>query len=178
VSDASHTSHASRALHADLTPHALHVSSTSTGFNFYKGLKLKSKTHFYGRAAAEEVLANSPSALLNGRVAAEKFCLFRTFFSSYARTSHPAAETTTRSRALVGGCAPWRRVRARNEPRTDATTVLYVVCGAWPARSGVGCVKLPSNAHFYDAADPALGFSDFSKRTFRQHQQLVIPYKS
>jgi hypothetical protein len=35
-----------------------------TKFKYYKGLKLKSKSHFYGRAAAYEVLANRLSALL------------------------------------------------------------------------------------------------------------------
>ena len=39
-------------------------STTSTCSNFYTGLKLESKTHFYGRAAAEEVLAGFLSALL------------------------------------------------------------------------------------------------------------------
>ena len=37
---------------------------TSTRSNFYTGQKLGSKSHFYGRAAAEEVLASSLSALL------------------------------------------------------------------------------------------------------------------
>ena len=40
------------------------LSATSTCSNFYTGLKLESKTHFYGRAAAEEVLAGFLSALL------------------------------------------------------------------------------------------------------------------
>ena len=39
-------------------------ASTSTRSNFYTGQKLGSKSHFYGRAAAEEVLASSLSALL------------------------------------------------------------------------------------------------------------------
>jgi hypothetical protein len=30
---------------------------TSTNSNYYTGLKLRSKMHFYGRVAAEEVLA-------------------------------------------------------------------------------------------------------------------------
>ena len=40
------------------------VTHTSTGSHFYTGLKLGSKTHFYGRAAAEDVLAGFLSALL------------------------------------------------------------------------------------------------------------------
>ena len=43
-------------------------SPTSTKFKYYKGLKLKSKSHFYGRAAADEVLANRLSALLRPRM--------------------------------------------------------------------------------------------------------------
>jgi len=61
----------------------------------------------------------------------------------------------------------------------DATTVSIICCARGLAGAvWCGCVNPPPNAHFYDAADPALGFSDFSKRTFRQHQQLVVPYKS
>ena len=41
--------------------------TTSTVSNFYTGLKLGSKTHFYGRAAAEEVLASFLCALLRPR---------------------------------------------------------------------------------------------------------------
>ena len=41
---------------------------------------------------------------------------------------------------------------------------------------GLGRVKPPSNAHFYDPADPALGFSDVSKRTFNGTPTTVVPY--
>ena len=44
------------------------AADTSTKFKYYKGLKLKSKSHFYGRAAADEVLANRLSALLRPRM--------------------------------------------------------------------------------------------------------------
>ena len=44
-----------------------YLHTTSTLSNFYTGLKLGSKTHFYGRAAAEEVLASFLSALLRPR---------------------------------------------------------------------------------------------------------------
>ena len=33
------------------------LHNTSTSFNFYTGLKFMSKTHFYGRVAAEGILA-------------------------------------------------------------------------------------------------------------------------
>ena len=46
---------------------AIECAGTSTCSNFYTGLKLESKTHFYGRAAAEEVLAGFLSALLRPR---------------------------------------------------------------------------------------------------------------
>ena len=36
---------------------SLRVTDTSTSLNFYTGLKFMSKTHFYGRVAAEGILA-------------------------------------------------------------------------------------------------------------------------
>ena len=34
-----------------------HLPTTSTTFKYYTALKLKSKSHFYGRAAAEEIFS-------------------------------------------------------------------------------------------------------------------------
>ena len=58
---------------------------TSTNLKHYTGQKLKSKTHFYGRAAAEEVLAGCLSALLQRRRAAAE------------RDEHNSAADTTDS---------------------------------------------------------------------------------
>ena len=44
--------------------------------NFYTGLKLSSKSHFYGRVAPEEVLAVFLSELLRARSARRGFCGF------------------------------------------------------------------------------------------------------
>ena len=49
------------------------VCTTSTRSNIYKALKLMSKTHFYGRAAPEEVLATYLSGLLRARSARRGF---------------------------------------------------------------------------------------------------------
>ena len=48
---------------------------TSTVPNFYTGLKLSSKSHFYGRVAPEEVLAVFLSELLRARSARRGFYL-------------------------------------------------------------------------------------------------------
>ena len=49
------------------------TSTTSTNLNYYTGQKLESKSHFYGRAAAEEVLASFYRALLRARSARRGF---------------------------------------------------------------------------------------------------------
>ena len=56
----------------------LEVSSdehTSTVANFYTGLKFISKTHFYGRAAAEENFSDFLSALLRAVLLCGRRCL-------------------------------------------------------------------------------------------------------
>jgi hypothetical protein len=85
--------------------HARHI--TSTNFKYYRGLKLKSKSHFYGRAAAVEVLANCLSALLRPRSGRRRFCHFRTFFvvSTHRAAETRAAETSTRSQQRESGQA-------------------------------------------------------------------------
>ena len=47
-----------------MTLTAMRAYCTSTAFNFYTGLKLGSKKHFYGLAAAEENFSYDLSALL------------------------------------------------------------------------------------------------------------------
>ena len=48
------------------------IALTSTNLKHFTGLKLESKSHFYGRAAAEEVLASFYRALLRARIAPEE----------------------------------------------------------------------------------------------------------
>ena len=47
-----------------LTKGLIEFKGTSTTFKYYKGLKVRSKTHFYGRAAAEANFSGFLSALL------------------------------------------------------------------------------------------------------------------
>jgi hypothetical protein len=54
---------------AGLGPRRAEIATTSTNLNYYTGLKLGSNSHFYGRAAAEEVLAGFQSAILRLAVA-------------------------------------------------------------------------------------------------------------
>jgi hypothetical protein len=59
---------------------------TSTNSNYYTGLKLRSKMHFYGRVAAEEVLATFLSALLRPRSGRRGFSdLSKRTFTAAAR---------------------------------------------------------------------------------------------
>ena len=76
------------------------TASTSTNLNYYTGLKLESKSHFYGRAAAEEVLASFYRALLRARSAKE--VLASCFYERGARVRE-----SQRSRLT-----PWARAAA------------------------------------------------------------------